>query len=241
MLILLASVGFGFQIQMDLRNHLRLLYDIRKLLLDIVNETAYTMDPMEVVLEHAIHSRNPYLNEICKEMGEGLQKKERGCGQELWQERIEAWQKRLGLSLEEKEIFAGAGCAFFGKSMGENEKSLEHYLERLDYVIDQVRGEQKEKQKVYQTVSVMSGLIISLLFLETLLKLWKGMNFLTVNLIFKIAAVGILVTVLSQVLKHSGREEHAFLTSLAGLIIVLFWIVPYIYELFETMQSLFSL
>ncbi len=58
------------------------------------------------------------LNEICKEMGEGLQKKERGCGQELWQERIEAWQKRLGLSLEEK-IFAGAGCAFFGKSMGE--------------------------------------------------------------------------------------------------------------------------
>ena len=71
MLILLASVGFGFQIQMDLRNHLRLLYDIRKLLLDIANETAYTMDPMEVVLEHAIHSRNPYLNEICKEMGEG--------------------------------------------------------------------------------------------------------------------------------------------------------------------------
>ena len=82
MLILLASVGFGFQIQMDLRNHLRLLYDIRKLLLDIANETAYTMDPMEVVLEHAIHSRNPYLNEICKEMVRGLQKKERGCGQE---------------------------------------------------------------------------------------------------------------------------------------------------------------
>ena len=125
MLILLASVGFGFQIQMDLRNHLRLLYDIRKLLLDIANETAYTMDPMEVVLEHAIHSRNPYLNEICKEMGEGLQKKERGCGQELWQERIEAWQKTLGLTSEEKEIFAGAGCAFFGKSMGENDRSGE--------------------------------------------------------------------------------------------------------------------
>lgn len=64
---------------------------------------------------------------------------------------------------------------------------------------------------------------------------------MSVNLIFKIAAVGILVTVLSQVLKHSGREEHAFLTGLAGLIIVLFWIVPYIYELFETMQKLFSL
>ena len=64
---------------------------------------------------------------------------------------------------------------------------------------------------------------------------------MSVNLIFKIAAVGILVTVLSQLLKHSGRDEHAFLKSLAGLIIVLFWIVPYIYDLFETMQKLFAL
>lgn len=60
-----------------------------------------------------------------------------------------------------------------------------------------------------------------------------------VTIIFKIAAVGIVVTVLSQVLKHSGREEQAFLLSLAGLIIVLFWIVPYISELFETMETLF--
>ena len=54
-----------------------------------------------------------------------------------------------------------------------------------------------------------------------------------INLIFKIAAVGILVTILGQVLKHSGRDEHAFLISLAGLIIVLSWILPYIYELFH--------
>lgn len=60
-----------------------------------------------------------------------------------------------------------------------------------------------------------------------------------VTIIFKIAAVGIIVTVLSQVLKHSGREEQAFLLSLAGLIIVLFWIVPFISELFETMETLF--
>ena len=62
-----------------------------------------------------------------------------------------------------------------------------------------------------------------------------------VSLIFKIAAVGILVTILSQILKHSGREEHAFLISLAGLVLVLLWVVPYIYELFETMQTLFEL
>ena len=62
-----------------------------------------------------------------------------------------------------------------------------------------------------------------------------------VTIIFKIAAVGIIVTVLGQVLKHSGRDEQAFLLSLTGLIIVLFWIVPYISELFSTMETLFSL
>lgn len=62
-----------------------------------------------------------------------------------------------------------------------------------------------------------------------------------VGLIFKIAAVGILVTILSQVLKHSGREEHAFLLSLAALILVLSWMVPYIYDLFTTIQNLFQL
>ena len=62
-----------------------------------------------------------------------------------------------------------------------------------------------------------------------------------VSLIFKIAAVGILVTILSQILKHSGREEHAFLLSLAGLILVLTWIIPYIYKLFEDIQQLFVL
>ena len=62
-----------------------------------------------------------------------------------------------------------------------------------------------------------------------------------VSLIFRIAAVGILVSVICQILKHSGREEQAFLTSLAGLVLVLFWMIPYIYQLFETMKGLFAL
>ena len=51
---------------------------------------------------------------------------------------------------------------------------------------------------------------------------------MSINLIFKIAAVGILVSILSQVLKHSGRDEQAFLVSLAGLILVLTWVLPFI-------------
>lgn len=55
---------------------------------------------------------------------------------------------------------------------------------------------------------------------------------MTVSILFKIAAVGILITVLNQVLKHSGREDQAFLCSLAGLVLVLMWLIPYIYDLF---------
>ena len=64
---------------------------------------------------------------------------------------------------------------------------------------------------------------------------------MAVSLIFRIAAVGILVTILCQVLKHSGRDEQAFLVSLAGLILVLTWLVPYIYDLFTMIQDLFTI
>lgn len=64
---------------------------------------------------------------------------------------------------------------------------------------------------------------------------------MSISLIFKIAAVGILVSILSQVLKHSGRDEQAFLVSFAGLILVLTWILPFIYELFESVQRMFAL
>ena len=62
---------------------------------------------------------------------------------------------------------------------------------------------------------------------------------MSVNIIFRIAAVGILVTILVQVLKHSGRDEQAFLITLAGLILV--WVIPYIYDLFESVQTLFTI
>ena len=64
---------------------------------------------------------------------------------------------------------------------------------------------------------------------------------MVVGLIFIFAAVGILVSVISQVLKHSGREEQAFLTSLAGLLLVLYWIIPYISELFQSIKDMFSI
>ena len=62
-----------------------------------------------------------------------------------------------------------------------------------------------------------------------------------VDLIFKIAAVGILVSVLNQVLTRSGREEQATMTTLAGLIVVLMLVVQKISDLFELVKALFGL
>lgn len=62
-----------------------------------------------------------------------------------------------------------------------------------------------------------------------------------VDLIFRIAAIGIIVSVLYQVLIRSGREEQAMLTSLAGLIVVLMMLVYEISDLFETIKSVFGL
>lgn len=61
------------------------------------------------------------------------------------------------------------------------------------------------------------------------------------DIIFKIAAVGVIVSILNQILKHSGRDDQAFLTSLAGILIVLYWVIPYIVELFSSMQKLFGI
>jgi len=62
-----------------------------------------------------------------------------------------------------------------------------------------------------------------------------------IDIVFRIAAVGILVAVLNQVLIRAGREEQAMMTTLAGLVVVLFWIIGYISRLFETVQTMFQL
>ena len=62
-----------------------------------------------------------------------------------------------------------------------------------------------------------------------------------VDLIFKIAAIGILVSVLNQVLSRSGRDEQATMTTLAGLVVVLMMVVREISSLFERVKDLFGL
>jgi stage III sporulation protein AC len=62
-----------------------------------------------------------------------------------------------------------------------------------------------------------------------------------VDLIFQIAAIGIIVAVLSQLLKQSGRDEQAMMINIAGLVVVLLMIIREISTLFDTIKSVFNL
>ena len=73
------------------------------------------------------------------------------------------------------------------------------------------------------------------------LKTIQGINKMDIDLIFRIAGVGIIVSVLNLVLKRAEREEQAMMTTLAGLIVVLVIIVKEIGGLFDTVKSVFGL
>ena len=73
------------------------------------------------------------------------------------------------------------------------------------------------------------------------LKYKEGMEHMDINLLFKIAAIGILVAVLYQVLVRAGREDQAMMTTLAGLIIVLTMVIKEISTLFTSVRTMFGL
>jgi len=64
---------------------------------------------------------------------------------------------------------------------------------------------------------------------------------MSIDIVFKIAAIGILISVLSQLLKRAGREDIATMTSIAGLVVVLLMVIDIISNLFETIKRIFGL
>jgi len=162
-LILIASVGLAYSIQMELKLHQKRLFELRSLLTKIFWEMHYSLRPLEMVLLYQIDIQDECLNSILREIGEGLMKKEARCGEDIWQEVFRKHRRKLRLNEEEGELIEQAGRAFFGKSVEENQKILSLYQERLDFLMEVEQRERKEKEKVYQTVCIMSGLMLIIL------------------------------------------------------------------------------
>lgn len=95
--------------------------------------------------------------------------------------------------------------------------------------------EQRQQQKSFSRYNFLS---VAIKMGQDFTKVGKNMD---VDLIFKIAAIGILVAVLNQVLSRAGRDEQAMMTTLAGLVVVLMMVVQEIARLFALVKSLFDL
>ncbi|MDD6305454.1 MAG: stage III sporulation protein AB [Clostridiales bacterium] len=160
-----ASVGLAVSFERELKEHLQLLYEIRQMLFDISQEAQYSLLPVERILRFRIHPQDERLTGICGRLSSLLAEKNKECGAMLWKQVFHAYEKELGLNQTEAEIIENAGKAFFGKSTEENNRNLALYLERLDYVIEHTRSEQKEKQRVLQTVSIMGGFMLIILLI----------------------------------------------------------------------------
>lgn len=163
LVIVAASIGLAQTLRKELHAHMRLLYELRRLLLDIAYAAFASMQPVEILLGCFIQTRDERLNRLCKEMAERLTEKQEERGEDVWRSTVFQYRKELQLSEEEAEVIESAGSAFFGKSVDENRRYLAVVLERLDFLIETARGEQKERQKVYGTVSVLCGLLLVLL------------------------------------------------------------------------------
>lgn len=159
-LIFAASVGLAFSLRRDLGMHLRLLYELRALFVDLDCSARTSLQSVEILLGCFVKPRDERLQMICTEIAERLTRKEEGTGEQVWRSVFEEYRYLLGLTPEEQELAEDAGRAFFGKSMEENSRHFAMLLERTDFRIKAVRAEQKEKQKVYAAVSVLGGLLL---------------------------------------------------------------------------------
>lgn len=62
---------------------------------------------------------------------------------------------------------------------------------------------------------------------------------MSIEIVIKIAVLGVVIALLNQVLKHAGRDDQAFFVTMAGIVVVLTWLIPYFSQLFLSMQELF--
>lgn len=122
------------------------------------------------------------------------------------------------------------------ETLGRCEYELEK--ERLDLFLNFINDElnnnknnQKEKGDLYYKISLSIGIVLSILVW------WIYMD---VSILFKIASIGILTVVISQLFQHQGKNDLATLTNLAGLIMVLFIVLSMVSDLFSNLQNLFT-
>lgn len=231
-LIMMSASLMGYLFSKDYIERINRLEQIQKMLILLKGEISYSNNSVQEALENISEMIEGKVEEFVTKVQESFKKSEIPLSV-AWSLGVDnIFDKKSSLKSEDKNSLKD-----FGRGLGITDRqtqinNIEKYQSQIQLTIKELKAEKNEKCKLYRMLGITCGAFRNSSYI--------GRN-MDISLIFKIAAVGIIVSVVGQILKHSGREEQAFLTSLAGLILVLMWIVPYIYELFSTIQRLFEL
>ena len=221
--VMTGALGFGWSLCGEMNSDIRHLKQQKQILLNISGEITYLHRPMEEIFDIIADKAEMPYDLFLRNVSQGMKARDGKSLVSIWNAAVRDRKNGADLSQIAITYLEKMGNCF----EYEGERLQVEALRLFEREIDSVRVKSRTGR-----FFTCEGLLPSIHEM--------GMK-MEVSLIFKIAAVGILITILGQVLKHSGREEHAFLISLAGLVLVLSWIVPYIYQLFEMIQDLFAL
>lgn len=164
-LILFGTIGGSFWIREEVADHVKLLYELRQLFFKLSEDIRYSRQPMEQLLLQNGNSTDERITSLCQELGQRLLEGNVVSPQAEWEAIFRKKQKELHLSLEEIELLAETGKAFFGKCMEENQTYFDLMMDRLNFLIEGQRRAQREKQKVLQSVVLMGGAMLVLILI----------------------------------------------------------------------------
>ena len=241
-LVVVAGAGMGFSGSMRLSEQIRILEKLLQMVICLKGEIRCGNASLPDAFYGAAGRMNGKYREFLISAADRMKA---GTGEKLSQicrECAESALKKSCLTHGEKDAFFS-----FGEYLGYMD--LEMQMRQLSLYENNLEAEIPERKNCTRELGFLEACCLRFswysIVYQTVVRRTgfqkKRRDHLEVSIIFKIGAVGILVSVLSQILKHSGREEQAFLVSFSGLLLVLFWIVPYIYELFKNIQQLFVL
>ena len=235
----LACVGIGFAKSAALSAHVKDLETLQKIIQYLRGEIVTAASPLpDAFWETGRRMRDPY-RDFLQDISEDMRRPDGKTLPAILEENTAVHLADTRLTKEEKEELQEAGCSLGTGDRAMQKANLDRYEARLVQRIAELQKGLPERKRLCQSLGIMGGLFLFFLLVYGVSD--QGGAGVEVGILFKIGAVGILVSVLCQVLKHSGREEQAFLASLAGLVLVLFWILPYISALFEDIKQLFTI
>ena len=199
------------------------LKEFKNILNIIKTKIKFTYEPLAEIFKQISKDGKTEIEKIFGKMASQLEYIQ---VREVWENCIQ--EADISIKQTDKNVIKRLGNLLGQTDVEGQVSEIEVTQNFLDMQIEEAEEEKKKNQKMYKTLGIVFGLVFVIILMS-------------IDLLFKIAAIGILVAVLHQVLVRAGREDQAMMTTLAGLVIVLSMVIQEISSLFDSVRTLFNL